>query len=167
MDEFKPAIALNVFIEPYFRKEVLEKVFGNIDKFSPDLRKDLLAEVKDQVKISGFRNPMVAPRALLIKNAETVFEKDSRFCLTSLKSWQYLYAKWHKALKNGLVDLGFSISEPAAAEYPDPMNTFLVGWHEDISFDALYENLSAKIEGFDLSKDETALLTILLTGYMP
>ena len=75
MEDLKPAIALNVFIEPYFRKEILQKIFENLDSIPSELRREFIAEVKDKVRISGFRNAMAAPRALLVRDAETVFEK--------------------------------------------------------------------------------------------
>lgn len=167
MDEFRPAIALNVFIEPYFRKEILQKVFENLGDLPADLRRELIAEVKEQVRISGFRNSMVAPRALLIRDAESVFETDSKFVLICLKSWQSLYSQWHDMLKKNLVELEFSISEQTSKEYPDPLNTFLEGWPEGIDFDTLFEKIAAKEKDFPLSKDETALLSVLLTGYLP
>ncbi len=166
MEDLKPAVALNVFIEPYFRKEIVQKIFENIDSLPADLRRELIAEVKEKVRISGFRNSMAAPRALLVRDAETVFEKDTRFSLISLKSWMSLYSQWHDELKQNLTGLGFSISEQAAAGYPDPINTFLEGWPEGIDFDTLFEKITAQIENFPLSKDETALLSVLLTGYL-
>ncbi len=166
MEDLRPAVALNVFIEPYFRKEILQKIFDNLDTLPAELRRELIAEVKEKVRISGFRNSMAAPRALLIRDAENIFEKDTRFSLTSLKSWLSLYAQWHEELKENLIDLGFSVSEQAAAGYPDPVNTFLEGWPEGIDFDTLFEKITAHGEMFPLSKDETALLSILLTGYL-
>ena len=166
MDEFRPAIALNVFIEPYFRKEILQKIFDHIDDLPADLRRELISEVKEQVRISGFRNPIVAPRALLIRDAESVFEKDTRFSLICLKCWQSLYSEWHDVLKKNLVEQGVSISEPASSGYPDPMNTFLEGWPEGFDFDSLFEKISTQVKGYTLSKDETALLSVLLTGYL-
>lgn len=166
MEDLRPAIALNVFIEPYFRKEILQKIFDNIDALPAELRRELIAEVKEKVRISGFRNAMAAPRALLIRDAESVFEKDTRFSLTALKNWQSLYSQWHEDIKNKLAALGFSISEQAAAGYPDAVNTFLEGWPEGIDFDTLYEKITTQAEKFPLSKDETALLSVLLTGYL-
>lgn len=167
MVDLVPAIALNVFIEPYFRKEILQKLFENLDKLPDEIRRELVKQVKEQVRISGFRNPMIAPRTLLIRDAETVFEKDAKFSLICLKGWQSLYSEWHDILEKNLGDLGFSISESAASGYPDPMNTFLEGWPEGMDFDTLYEKITAQVEGFPLSKDETALLSVLLTGYLP
>ena len=166
MEDLKPAIALNVFIEPYFRREILQKVFENLNALPAELRRELLAEVKEKVRISGFRNSMVAPRALLIRDAESVFEKDTWFTLVSLKNWQSLYSEWNEELKKILAALGFSVSEQAAAGYPDAVNTFLEGWPEGIDFDTLYEKITTQVEKFPLSKDETALLSILLTGYL-
>ena len=166
MEELRPALALNVFIEPYFRKEILEKVFENLNTLPAELRRELVADVKEKVRISGFRNTLAAPRALLIRNAETVFEKDTRFSLVSLKCWQSLYTQWNEELKLQLKGLGFSISEQAAAGYPDAINTFLEGWPEGIDFDTLFEKTTALVKNLPLSKDEIALLSILITGYL-
>lgn len=166
MEDLRPAIALNVFIEPYFRKEILQKIFEHLDSIPSELRREFIAEVKEKVRISGFRNAMAAPRPLLIRDAENVFETDTRFSLISLKSWQSLYSEWIEKLTKNLTGLGFSISEQAAAGYPDPVNTFLEGWPEGIDFDTLYEKITTQIDQFPLSKDETALLSVLITGYL-
>ena len=166
MDDFRPAIALNVFIEPYFRKEILQKIFEHLDALPSEQRRELVTEIKDQVRISGFRNPMIAPRALLVRDAEPVFEKDAKFNLICLKCWQSLYSQWHDVLKKKLIELGFSISEPASSGYPDPMNTFLEGWPEGIDFDTLFDKITAQVKDYPLTKDETALLSVLLTGYL-
>lgn len=167
MDDLKPAVALNIYIEPYFRKEILHRIFEHIGELPSENRRKLIADVKERVRISGFRNPMVAPRALLVRDSETAFEKDTQFCLTCLKCWESLYANWKDSLTKILVDLGFSISEAASQDYPDALNTFLVGWPEGLHFDTLNEKILAQSKDLPLSKDEIALLSVLLTGYMP
>jgi len=167
MEGLKPAIALNVFIEPYFRKEILQKVFENLNTLPAELRQELGAEVKEKVRISGFRNSMVAPRSLLVRDAEAVFEKDTKFNLICLKSWESLYLIWHDNLRESLISLGFTISDQAASGYPDPMNTFQEGWPEDIDFDIIFEKITTLVEKYPLSKDETILLSVLLTGCLP
>ncbi len=167
MDDLKPAIALNVFIEPYFRKEILHKVFDNLGELPAEIRRELVSEVKDKVRISGFRNPMVAPRALLIRDAETVFEKDTNFSLICLKSWSSLYSKWHESVTRALNELGFTVSEAASLNYPDSLNAFFEGWPEGLDFDTLDEKIKAQYHDIQLTKDETALLSILLTGFLP
>ena len=167
MEELKPAIALNVFVEPYFRSEILQKVFDNLGELPAELRREAISEVKDKVRISGFRNAMVAPRSLLVRDAESMFEKDTKFTLIILKCWNSLYSQWHETLRKALINLGFAVSESASQNYPDPMNAFLEGWPEGLDFETLYEKLTDQIKDFPLNKDETALLSILLTGYLP
>ncbi len=54
---YKPMIGPNVYLEPKFRKELIEKVYANIPELSDDIRRDLLTMTKELVKIAGFSKP--------------------------------------------------------------------------------------------------------------
>ncbi len=47
MEARKPMLAINYHLEPYFRKELLQDVFGRLADLSPESRADALAAVKE------------------------------------------------------------------------------------------------------------------------
>jgi len=162
---YKPMIGLNVYLEPKFRKELIEKVYANIPELSDDIRRDLLTMTKELVKIAGFRNPMSAPLSLRVRAAEEKFEKDSRFTKQILTSWADLHRNVQAMAMENLKSLGFEVSEKAPF-YEDPENAFSVGWPKNIDYNKVHEALSNDTEN-KLTIDENALLAIWLTGYLP
>lgn len=162
-DQYRPMNALNVYMEPYFRKDILEKVFNNLNDLPGELRKDFLGMIKSDLKISGFRNPMAAPRALLLRESAALFENDSNFVKATLAAWAILFKDKHKKITDLAARLGITTTEQADG-YPDPENAFLEGWPDGMTYSRLFAELG---EDDLLSDDETSLLTILLTGHLP
>lgn len=160
-----PMIGLNVYLEPQFRKEVIEKVYTNIPELMDDVRRDLLLLSKEEIRIAGFRNPMIAPLPLRVKAAIAKFEKDSKFTKQILIAWADLHRDIHESMLQALEKIGFKQSETAPT-YPDPENAFIVGWPEGMDYEKLHETLS-KESSSTLTSDENALLSIWLTGCLP
>jgi hypothetical protein len=162
---YKPMVGLNVYLEPYFRSEIIEKVYANIPELSDEIRRDLIRLTKDELKVPGFRNPMLAPLALRIRAAEKKFEKDSNFVKQILASWSDLHRYLLNDSLESLKTLGFNILD-TATEYPDPENAFYIGWPEGINYKTIHEELSKNPDN-KLTSDENSLLCIWLTGYLP
>lgn len=162
---YKPMIGLNVYLEPQFRKELIEKVYADILKLSDDKRRDLLKISKEFLNIAGFRNPMSAPLPLRVRAAEAKFEKESRFVKQIMASWADLHRNVQAAALDNLKSLGFEVSDTAPL-YDDPENAFVIGWPDNIDYNEVHETLSKDLEN-KLTNDENALLAIWLTGRLP
>ena len=162
---YKPMIGLNVYLEPQFRKELIEKVYADILKLSDDKRRDLLKISKEFLNIAGFRNPMSAPLPLRVRAAEAKFEKESRFVKQIMASWADLHRNVQAAALDNLKSLGFEVSDTAPL-YDDPENAFIIGWPDNIDYNEVHETLSKDLEN-KLTNDENALLAIWLTGRLP
>lgn len=162
---YKPMIVLNVYLEPQFRKELIEKVYADILKLSDDKRRDLLKISKELLNIAGFRNPMSAPLPLRVRAAEAKFEKESRFVKQIMASWADLHRNVQAAALDNLKSLGFEVSDTAPL-YDDPENAFIIGWPDNIDYNEVHETLSKDLEN-KLTNDENALLAIWLTGRLP
>jgi len=163
--EYKAMIGLNVYLEPQFRKDVVEKVYSNISVLSDDLRHELIKITKEEINVSGFRNPMLAPNALLVKSAVVKFEKESKFVKLIMQAWSFLYKEFHSGLIDTLKTLGFEISE-TGPDYTDPENAFMVGWPEPVDYEKLHEACHQDPKN-TLNSDENALLSIWLSGILP
>lgn len=163
--DYKAMIGLNVYLEPQFRKDVVEKVYSNLSGLSKDLRLQLIKITKEEIKVSGFRNPMLAPTALLVKSAVVKFEKESKYIELILQAWSSLYAEHHSTQLETLKSLGFEIGE-TRPDYTDPENAFLVGWPESVDYEKLHKACQQNPQN-TLNSDENALLSIWLSGTLP
>jgi len=162
---YKPMVGLNVYLEPEFRRELIEKVYANIPDLSDETRRSLINISKELLKIAGFRNPMTAPLPLRVRAAEAKFEKDSRFIKQILASWADLHRNVQATAMENLKSLGFEVSDTAPL-YDDAENAFIIGWPDKVDYNQVHEALSKDTEN-NLTVDENALLTVWLTGRLP
>lgn len=166
MSELKPLHTINVFIEPWFREEIIEVIFEDFSVYPDNLRKELVETIKTEVKVSGFRNPLTAPKKLLVRETDKLFESDPRFVGVILKAWMSLFEKHDKVFDTALESLGFKISDQAGS-YPDPINAFNEGWPESVNYQKVIDTVRKEAEKLEMSDDQIALYTILKTGYLP
>ena len=166
MEYYQPMIALNVYLEPYFREVILRRVLSNRTGLPDALLQRFVSEVKAQVKVSGFRNVLAAPTSLFVRNAEKPFEKDSEFLRVILECWASTFAGDIPWLKEQFVSLGFTPTE-VAGEYPDADNAFLTGWPKGVTYSKLEQEIKSRNSALALSRNEIALLAIWVTGFLP
>ncbi len=62
MSDLKPLHIINVFIESWFRQEIINAVLEDFSIYPDALRRELVETLKSEVKVSGFRNPLTAPK---------------------------------------------------------------------------------------------------------
>ena len=165
MTELKPMVALNVYLTPEFRRQVLSDVLEQKDALNPETRTALFSILKDKLKVAGFRSFINAPKVLTLRAMESLFEKDSNFVASLLTSWTELIQAKTNQLDSLLESLGFTI-RAEDAEYSDPENSFMVGWPADVTYESLFVNANER-KALQLSSDELALLTIWKTGLLP
>ena len=166
MTELKPMVALNVYLTPEFRRQILSEVLEQKDALNPETRTKLFSILKDKLKVSGFRSFNNAPKSLTVRAMESLFEKDSNFISAVLTAWTELNQSKTKHLYSLLKSLGFAV-RAADAEYSDSENSFLVGWPADVTYETLYKTANEQDKAFRLSSDELALFTIWKTGLLP
>lgn len=166
MNDLKPMVALNVYLTPEFRRQILSEVLEQKDALNPETHTKLFSFLKDKLKVPGFRSPLNAPKALTIRAMEGLFEKDSHFIASILMSWTELLQSKTSKLDALLQSLGFSV-RGTDEDYTDHENSFMVGWPVDVSYDTLYSKAIAQVNALDLSSDELALVTIWKTGALP
>ncbi|NLE84082.1 MAG: hypothetical protein GX603_06160 [Chloroflexi bacterium] len=166
MSELKPLHAINVFIEPWFREEIIENVLADFSVYSDDSRKELVETLKSEVKVHGFRNPLTAPKRLLVREADKLFETDPRFVKVILAAWVQLYDKNSKAIDKVLESLKFDLPETLPV-YEDPINGFAEGWPAGVDYAAVVKAMRKVDETNEMTDDQIALYTILRTGFLP
>ena len=166
MDNLRPMIALNVYLLPEFRQEILGAVVSGLQALPDEIRRPVLSAIREEVKISGFRNPLSAPHAVLIRQMESAFIKQSRFIKAILKAWAALQQSSEAAVGSVIRSLSFQANDQVP-EYPDPENAFLIGWPEGLNYQKLADLVLAQDPKLSASTNTLALLTIWLSGCLP
>lgn len=166
MSELKPLHAINVYIEPWFREEIITKIFEDFSLYPEPLRKELVESVKNEVKVSGFRNPLTAPKRLLVREVEKIFETDPRFVSIILRTWMKLFDSHENEFRKTLKDLDFQFSELAPL-YPDAENAFETLWPDGVDYQKVIDKVREDNKTLEMSDDEIVFYSILLTGCLP
>lgn len=166
MSELKPLHTINVFIEPWFREEIVEAVLEDFSIYPEELRKELVETLKAEVKVSGFRNPLTAPKRLLVRETDKLFETDPRFVSVILRTWMTLFNKNEQIFEKALKQLNFETSVQADG-FSDPINAFELGWPKDVNYAKVIEAVRKENEKLEMSDDQIVLYSILKTGYLP
>ena len=113
MSELKPLHTINVFIEPWFREEIIKAIILDLSVHPDEIRKELVETIKVEVKVSGFRNPLTAPKRLLVRESDKLFETDPMFVGLILRIWMSLFKKHDNIFNTALKKLNFEISKQA------------------------------------------------------
>jgi hypothetical protein len=166
MDNLQPMIALNIYLLPGFRQEILDEVLSGLSSLPEEDRREVMSSVRENVKISGFRNPFSAPKAVLMRRMEAVFFKQSRFAKSMLKAWAAGQEPLQNPVKAVIDTLNFQ-PNPQAPDYPDPENAFLTGWPEKTSYQKIADLIRAQEPSLNASTDTLALMTVWLSGCLP
>lgn len=157
---------INVFIEPWFREEIIEKVLEDFSKYTEESRKELAETLKNDVKVSGFRKTLTAPKRLLIREAAKIFESNPYFVAVILNCWLQLFAKNDKTFEASLKELGFEVPDGMPL-YADPINAFDQSWPEGLDYAKLIETVRKTDDKLEMSDDQIVFYTILRTGSLP
>ena len=166
MNELKPMHVINIYIESWFRQEIIENVLTDFSAYSDEVRKTLAETLKSEVKVSGFRNSLTAPKRLLVRESDKLFETDPRFVKVILNAWTQLYDHYGQTFDKALHSLGFATS-PMAPAYGDPLNAFEQGWPEGIDYPKVIEAVRKEDSDLEMTDDQIVLYSILRTGYLP
>lgn len=166
MSDLKPLHVINVYIESWFRQEIIEKVLTDFSAYSSEVRKALAETLKSEVKVSGFRNPLTAPKRMLVRESEKLFEINPHVVKVILNAWTQLYDKHSNSYDQALTSLGFNNS-PLAPTYTDPLNAFAQGWPENVDYPKVIEAVRKEDDLLDMTDDQIVLYSILRTGYLP
>ncbi|MCK9245582.1 MAG: hypothetical protein M0P11_01340 [Anaerolineaceae bacterium] len=166
MSELKPMHVINVFIEPWFREEIIENVLADFSVYTAETRKELAETLKSKVKVSGFRNPLTAPKRLLVRDADKLFETDPHFVRVILHAWMQLFQDHGQTFEKALKELGFQTAETGPA-YSDPENAFDQGWPEGVDYPKVIQAIRQQDEKIAMTDDQIVLYSILKTGFVP
>ena len=164
--DFLPIKAINVYMQPDFKRSVIDEVLSNTEQLSDQNRRKLLMAVKRYVRVKGFRNPNTAPLSMKTKAFFEAFEKESALIRITLDLW----AAFHEQLATNIKDLLEKAKwrfQPLDEGIRDDGAAFIVGWPEGQNFETIYKAYTSQFADTPASKDEVSLMTIWVSGLLP
>ena len=163
--QFLPFHAINEFMMPEYRLEVIQTVFAALDELPADIRGSLNQAIKSQVRVPGFRNSALAPLAIKVRGAVSTFGRDPRFVAQVLAGWSAVHADLMQQIYDLLKERGWEVLPPEADRRKLP--GFLTRWLKKDDFDVLQQAFRSKYPEVEQSDNNISLIAVWVSGRLP
>jgi hypothetical protein len=163
--QFIPFHAINEFMLPEYRFEVIREVLLSLSSASEKIQAQFNKYFKNAVKVPGFRNSGQAPTSLKIRPFIAAFEKEPEIAGATLSRWVELRSE----LKNQVFDLLKSRNWevlPADADRTK-LPGFLIAWPDGEDFEVLGKAFQAMFPEVNAKSDDVSLMAVWLGGRLP
>jgi hypothetical protein len=163
--QFYPFHAINEFMLPDYRREVLQQVLSDTGKLSGGQRGAINGDIKRLVKVPGFRNSSIAPLPLKIRGAESTFEHNSGFAARVLEGWSQINGDLKQQVYDLLKSRNWEILPVEADRTKLP--GFMGDWPKDETYEALNKAFSETYASSQASENDVRLMIVWLSGKLP
>lgn len=185
--EFLPFHAINEFMRPDFRLNVIRETLTSITTSDDPCAKNLNHQIKKNVTIPGFRNSDKAPALIKVLPTSKAFEKSPEMVAAVLSCW----SENHATLREQVLSLLTSRNWPVLTDsesidvtglnseiiekwpiLPIGMNRaklpgFFIHWPGGEDFETIYQNYTEVYPDSDVSIDKVSLMVVWLTMRLP
>ncbi len=156
---------INEFMLPEFRQQVLTQVILNLESLPAEMRSRLNGQIRQLVKVPGFRNSSQAPAPVKARGAVQAFERSPQFAAQVLAAWSEINAELRQEVFDFLTARGWTLLPVDADRTKLP--GFLTRWPKAEQFDVLDEAFRASHPETGFSKDEISLMVVWLSTRLP
>lgn len=156
---------INEFMLPEYRLQVLTQVISNLDTLPAELRAQLIAQIRQLVKVPGFRNSSQAPAAVKVRGSVQAFERSPQFAANVLSAWSELNPGLRQQVHDLLTARGWKLLPVDADRTKLP--GFLTRWPKAEQFDVLDEAFRVQFPETTASKDDISLMEVWLSTRLP
>jgi small basic protein len=156
---------INEFMLPEYRQQVLTQVITNLDSLPGELRSRLSGQIRQQVKVPGFRNSSLAPALVKVRGAIQAFERSPQLAANVLAAWSELNADLRQQIFDFLTERGWTLLPIDADRTKLP--GFLTRWPKADQFDVLDEAFRVLHPESTSSKDDVSLMVVWLSMRLP
>lgn len=162
---FLPFHALNEFMTPDYRLEVIRSVLIALPDLPDSLRHPIDKLTGKLVKIPGFRNSLKAPIPLRIKPTIEAFEKSPNLVAAILSAWAENHANLREKVFTLLEQRKWEVLPIEADRSKLP--GFLTIWPQGENFDGLNQAFKETFPEFETSNNDVSLMVVWLSGRLP
>ena len=163
--QFLPFHAINEFMRPDYRLEVVRVTLASLTDLPEDFRLPIDQITRAIVQVPGFRNSAKAPLNKRVKPTSEAFEKSPHLVAVILNAW----AEAHPTLRQQVYDLlferGWELLPPPADRTQLP--GFIITWPNGESFEILTQAFSEKYPDAKVSNDDISLMIVWLSVRLP
>jgi hypothetical protein len=163
--QFLPFHAINEFMRPDFRLEVVRKTLYALPDLPENFRLPIDHITKKVVNVPGFRNSLKAPIALRVRPTAEAFEKNPDLVAAILSAWAESRAELRQQVYDLLVSRDWKVLPPETDRTKIP--GFLTRWPEGEDFDLLNKAFSEKFPEMQTSSDDVSLMVVWISGRLP
>jgi len=161
-----PFHAINEYMLPEFRLNVITAVLRDMDKLPGARRATLNNMIKRSVSVPGFRNSALAPLGVKVRGAVSTFERSEDFAAQVLQGWAELHADLRDKVYASLQGRSFEEILPAEADR-SKLPGFQTTWPKAETYEALDEAFFSANPGAQVSTDDIRLMVVWLVNRLP
>jgi len=163
--QFLPFHAINEFMRPDFRLEVVRSALYALPNLPESFRAPIDRLTKKVVQVPGFRNSVKAPTALKVKPTAAAFEKSSDLAAAVLSAWAEAHLELRQQVYDLLVSRDWEVLSPNADRTKIP--GFLTRWPKGEDFEVLNKAYAEKYTESQASSDQVSLMVVWISGRLP
>ena len=162
---FLPFHAINEFMRPDFRTEVVRATLLALPGLPDDRRSQIEKITRRAVKVPGFRNSAKAPASLRVKPTAEAFEKNAGLVAAILSGWSESHPELRGQVSDLLAERGWEIL-PADADRTK-LPGFLTRWPKGEDFETLTAAFVERYPDSESGSDDVSLMVVWLSGRLP
>jgi hypothetical protein len=162
---FLPFAAINNFMRPDYRLEVVRYVLQHLATLTPPRRVAIDALTRQIVRVPGFRNSAKAPAGPKARPLAEATEKHSELMGLILASWAELHPELADRVHALLTGRGWDVLPAAADRLTLP--GFLPTWPKDEDFDVLLAAYAEQFPDHPAADDDISLMVVWLSLRLP
>ena len=163
--QFVPFHAINQFMIPEYRLEIIQKVLTHLGDLPADRKNRILNLIKTHVRLPGFRNSMLAPMHIRIRGAVPIFEKRPDFAAQFLMAWSELNPELRQQTYDMLVERKWELLPVDTDRTKLP--GFLTRWPLEETYDVLDAAFLEKYPDVKARDYDVRLMVVWLSGRLP
>jgi len=162
---FAPFHAINQFMLEEYRQQIIREVLSSFETLSPERKKALNSQIKQNVKVPGFRDATQAPVNIRLRPVERAFEGNPYVAAQVLMAWAELKNELRQQVHDLLKERGWDLI-PADADRTR-LPGFLTEWPKGEDYDTLGAAFSAKYPQVEVDENDLRLMVVWIGGRLP
>jgi hypothetical protein len=163
--QFLPFSAINMFMRPDYRLDVVRKVFNKMPDSPEDIKGTFNQYIKKFVTVPGFRNSMAAPLSLKIKPYISAFESQPNVAAFTMAAWARVYSSLLDKMFELLNEREWKLLPKDADRTKLP--GFLTSWPKGENFEEINKAFREKYPDEIYNDDDISLMAVWLSGRLP
>lgn len=163
--QFLPFHAINEFMRPDYREEVVRFTLTELHRLPGDFRASIDRLTKNLVRVPGFRNGSKAPLGVRVHPMCDAFEKSPLVVAVVLHVWAEEHSELRSQVYELLKERNWEVLPPEADRTKLP--GFLTRWPDGEDFDVLTKAFCERFPDVEASSDDVSLMVVWIGGRLP